>query len=67
MPVTVLLCYFIEICGNKITAYMDLKTTDIIGKYEGVAGNPVDITVKYQKFLRDGRDNGMDVSDILYF
>ena len=46
---------------------MDLKTMDIIGKYEGVAGYPVDIMVKYQKFLRDGRENGMDVSDILYF
>ena len=46
---------------------LDLKTMNMIRKYEGVAGYPVDLMVKYQKFLRDGKENGVDVSDVLYF
>lgn len=54
-----------ELKGDVLV--LDLKTMNMIRKYEGVAGYPVDLMVKYQKFLRDGKENGGDVSDILYF
>ena len=54
-----------ELKGDVLV--LDLKTMNMIRKYEGVAGYPVDLMVKYQKFLRDGKENGVDVSDVLYF
>mgnify|MGYP000392838286 FL=1 len=54
-----------ELKGDVLV--LDLKNMNMIRKYEGVAGYPVDLMVKYQKFLRDGKENGVDVSDVLYF
>ena len=45
-----------ELKGDVLV--LDLKTMNMIRKYEGVAGYPVDLMVKYQKFLRDGKENG---------
>ena len=54
-----------ELKGDVLV--LDLKTMNMIRKYEGVAGYPVDLIVKYQKYLRDGKENGVEVSDVLHF
>lgn len=54
-----------ELKGDVLV--LDMKTWSLIKKYEGVSGYPVDVTIKYQKFLRDGKENGSTVSDVLYF
>ncbi|WP_270581079.1 PKD-like family lipoprotein [Butyricimonas virosa] len=45
---------------------LDLKTGELVKKYEGISGVPVDVKIKYQKWLRDGKEGG-NVVDMLYF
>ncbi|RHR79767.1 PKD-like family lipoprotein [Odoribacter sp. AF15-53] len=53
-----------ELKGDVLV--LDLKTGELIKKYEGVSGVPVDVKIKYQKWLRDGKEGG-SVADVLYF
>lgn len=53
-----------ELKGDVLV--LDLKTGELVKKYEGVAGVPVDVKIKYQKWLRDGKEGG-DIVDMLYF
>ena len=39
---------------------------ELVKKYEGISGVPVDVKIKYQKWLRDGKEGG-NVVDMLYF
>ena len=39
---------------------------ELVKKYEGISGVPVDVKIKYQKRLRDGKEGG-NVVDMLYF
>ena len=54
-----------ELKGDVLV--LNMKTMELIKKYEGVSGCPVDVIIKYQKFLRDGKEDGSTVSDVLYF
>lgn len=54
-----------ELKGDVVV--IDRNTRELIKKYEGVCGYPVDITIKYQKYLREGKENGTVVTDNLYF
>ena len=45
---------------------LDLKAGELVKKYEGISGVPVDVKIKYQKWLRDGKEGG-NVVDMLYF
>lgn len=54
-----------ELKGDVLV--LDLQTRQLIKKYEGISGNPVDVKIKYQKYLRDGKLNGTTVSDNLFF
>ena len=38
---------------------LDLKTGELVKKYEGISGVPVDVKIKYQKWLRDGKEEEM--------
>ena len=42
------------------------KFRELVKKYEGISGVPVDVKIKYQKWLRDGKEGG-NVVDMLYF
>ena len=53
-----------ELKGDVLV--LDLKTGELVKKYEGVAGVPVDVKIKYQKWLRDGKEGG-NIVDMLYF
>lgn len=54
-----------ELKGDVLV--IDRKTMELIKKYDSVSGYPVDIIIKYQNFLRDGKQDGNNVSDKLYF
>ena len=53
-----------ELKGDVLV--LDLKTGELVKKYEGVAGVPVDVKIKYQKWLRDCKEGG-NIVDMLYF
>lgn len=53
-----------ELKGDVLV--LNLKTFGLIKKYERVSGYPVDIHLKYQQLLVDGKENGA-VKDVLHF
>ncbi len=53
-----------ELKGDVLV--LDLKTMNMIRKYEGVAGYPVDLMVKYQNFSEMGKRMGGCVGYIVF-
>ncbi len=53
-----------ELKGDVLVLKLDDRS--LIRKYSGIAGRPVDVIIKYQKYLWDGKENGA-VVDVLHW
>ena len=54
-----------ELKGDLLV--LERKTLKLVKKYESVSGYPVDVIIKYQKYLREGKLDGSIVTDNLKF
>ena len=45
---------------------LKLDDRSLIRKYSGIAGRPVDVMIKYQKYLWGGREGGKVVDELYW-
>jgi len=51
-----------ELKGDVLVLKLDDRS--LIRKYSGIAGRPVDVIIKYQKYLYDGKEGGKVVDEL---
>ena len=53
-----------ELKGDVLVLKLDDRS--LIRKYSGIAGRPVDVMIKYQKYLWGGREGGKVVDELYW-